>query len=115
MRKAIEEDLGNWSGSLRDLFKDSSLETRHVFDIQKTGTHNELGVRTPVKSLQLVYYGMYILHTLYIVLYGKMDLKCMYDDVEWLASADFIAAGYHAMVCAEVSFNPMVRAEISKL
>lgn len=63
----------------------------------------------------LAYYALYIYHCLHILIYGQMDLISMYEDTEWQASSDFLAAGEHAIVCANVSIQSIPHDLIFKL
>jgi len=47
-------------------------------------------------------YAQHIHHTLYVILYGKLDLISMLDDYEWLASEHFVIAGDHAVKASQV-------------
>jgi hypothetical protein len=50
----------------------------------------------------VAYYALHLYHCMHILVYGKMDLINMYDDIEWQKSPSFIKAGEHAVSCATV-------------
>jgi len=50
----------------------------------------------------IAYYGLHLYHCMHILLYGQLDLICMYQDTQWQASPAFIKAGEHAVACANV-------------
>lgn len=103
LRKTVEDDLTLWLESLKSLLDKVGIEADGLFNLQES-THGGDNMDIPAVAgcPVIVYYGLYLFHTIYIALYGKMDLKRMYSDVEWLASSDFIAAGTHALACAKV-------------
>jgi hypothetical protein len=61
-----------------------------------------LGLLLPDDPPLAALYAQHIHHTLYVILYGKLDLISMLDDYEWLASEHFVIAGDHAVKAAQV-------------
>jgi hypothetical protein len=61
-----------------------------------------LGLLLPDDPSLPALYAQHIYHTLYVILYGKLDLINMLDDYEWLASEHFVIAGDHAVKAAQV-------------
>jgi hypothetical protein len=61
-----------------------------------------LGLLLPDEPPRPALYAQNIHHTLYVILYGKLDLISMLDDYEWLASEHFVIADDHSVKAAQV-------------
>lgn len=93
IRENIQRNLNSWLESFR-----AHVPPAFCDSITKPSSAYLRSVAVPCMS----YYGLYLYHCLHILLYGKMDLVCMYEDVEWQVSPDFLKAGEHATACANV-------------
>ena len=102
-RESIEKDLGLWALSFRRLFQG---EEPAASIIQQLDNDEDINVRLETDDIESIplaaIYGLHVYHCLHVLLYGKMDLIRISEDIEWMSSGDFIRVGRHSRCCAKV-------------
>lgn len=110
MRKSIEENLNTWETSVRRLSPRARPPVRNrsghaasviVWQLGRQ-RHDDNDDEVLPSEPRVLLYAWHIFHCLYIVLYGKLDLVCMFHDTDWLLSNDFLVATDHASKCVRV-------------
>ncbi|PWY91683.1 hypothetical protein BO94DRAFT_461610 [Aspergillus sclerotioniger CBS 115572] len=93
IQKNIVENLDVWSRSF------IALVGPDFCRIAEPGYEFSPALEIPT----VAYYGFHMYHCMFVLLHGPMDVVRMYQDHAWQASSEFLAAGEHAVACANIA------------
>lgn len=89
-------------GSHRPFMEDIRQNIEQNLKLWDRALHSRLSQDDMLAEMQVVLYSRHLWHCMHIILYGTMDFVEMYRDLTWQASSSFVAAGEHAIACAQV-------------